>query len=76
LFDELDIIVAGIEVLDSEVVADSQHAPLGVEEEAPDPVRAGDSRAAAVWTTWCGDFPPLLCLRDRSERCGRGIRSW
>jgi hypothetical protein len=34
LFDELDIIIAGVEVLDGEVVADL----LGVEEEDLDPV--------------------------------------
>jgi hypothetical protein len=34
LFDELDIIITGVEVLDGEVVADL----LGVEEEDLDPV--------------------------------------
>jgi hypothetical protein len=49
LFDELDIIEAGIEVHGGEVVADPQRTPPCIEEKAPDPVRAGDSGAAAVW---------------------------
>jgi hypothetical protein len=36
-----------------------------MEEEAPDPVRAGDSRAAAAWMTRCGGFSLLLRLRGR-----------
>jgi hypothetical protein len=65
LFDELDIVGADIEVLGGEVVADPQRTPLGVEEEAPDLARAGDSRAAATWTTRCGGFPSLLRLKDQ-----------
>jgi hypothetical protein len=59
LFDELNIIVAGVEVLVGEVEADPRRAPLGVEEEGPDPVQAGDSRAVAAVTMRCGGFPPL-----------------
>jgi hypothetical protein len=44
LFVELDIVGVGIEVLVDEVVAD----PLDVEEKAPDPARAGDSKAVAA----------------------------
>jgi predicted butyrate kinase (DUF1464 family) len=65
LFDELDIIVADVEVLVDEVEADPRRAPLGIEEESPNPVQAGDSGAVAAR---CGHFPPLLCLRDRSNR--------
>jgi hypothetical protein len=76
LFDELDIIGVGIEVLDDEVVAAPQRTPLSVEEEAPDLVRAVDSGAAAAWTARCEGFPLLLCLRDQiNDNVRVGVRS-
>jgi hypothetical protein len=80
LFDELDIVGVGIEVLGDEVVAAPQRTPLGVEEEAPDLVRAVDSgaaaAAAAAWTARCEGFPLLLCLRDQiNDNVRVGVRS-
>jgi hypothetical protein len=75
LFVGLDIVGAG-KVLGDEVVEDPQCTLLNIEKEAPDPVRAGDSGAAAVSMTRCGGFLPLLRLRDRiSGNVGVGLRS-
>jgi hypothetical protein len=76
LFDELDIVGVRIEVLGDEVVAAPQRTPLGVEEEAPDLVRAVDSEAAAAWTVRCEGFPLLLRLRDQiNDNVRVGVRS-
>jgi hypothetical protein len=66
LFNELDIIVAGVEVLIGEVEADPRCAPLGVEEEGPNLIQADESEAVAAVMTRCGGFPTLLRLRDQS----------
>jgi hypothetical protein len=72
LSDELDIIGAGIAVLVNDVVAD----PFTVDEEDLDPVRTSGFGVVAVLTARCGDFPPLLRLRDQNiGNVGGRVRS-
>jgi hypothetical protein len=76
LFDELDIVGAGVEVLDGEMVADLR-ASARCRRMGPNLVQIDDSRAAVVaWMAWRGGFPPLLCLRDQiSSNIRVGVRS-
>jgi hypothetical protein len=64
-------------VLVDDVIADPRHGVcIDVGEEGPDPVQTGDTGATAAWTARCGDFPPLLRLRDQiSDNVRVGVRS-
>jgi hypothetical protein len=64
-------------VLVDDVVADLRHGiRLDVGEEGPVPVQTGDTGAAAVWTVWCGGFPPWLRLKNWiSGNVRVGVRS-
>jgi hypothetical protein len=65
LFDELDIIVASVEVLVGEVKAVHRGGSAQRRGTTPDLARVGVSEAVAVWMTRCGGFPPLLRLIDQ-----------